>query len=35
MARRNDATDIVLDILKIIIIAIIGYIIIKVFFGIA
>ncbi len=35
MARRNDATDIVLDILKIIIIAIIGYIIIKVFFGMA
>ena len=35
MARRNDATDIVLDILKIIIIAIIGFIIIKALLNIA
>jgi len=29
MARKNDSTDAILDIIKIIIVAIIGYIIIK------
>ena len=29
MARKNDPTDVVLDVIKIIIIAILGYIIIK------
>lgn len=35
MARRNDPTDVILDILKIIIIAIIGYIIIRALLGAA
>jgi len=35
MVRRNDPTDVILDIIKIIIISIIGFIIIKALLGIA